>query len=1012
MQYLKVIILGFTFFISFLSAQNIVTKKYTNENDLDSNEILKIFQDSRQYVWVTTKYGVYVKDMNRFQILKRFNEIKFNNVWDILEDQQHHLWFASYGRGLVRFNGQKCLNLTQKDGLVSDRFRKIVSYKGKIYAGGVNGISIIDPKSLRIITPSLHLPKNQFAEVVNFMEIKGKLYFSTMNHGVFEIIGNQVKQINSLHRIINSYVLEDQILFSSNLGSTLFKSNNFLNQLNIYEKSDLPIIWDVEQIGNNNLWLASYNIVSGEGGVYQYKNRMFKDITHQLNIQSNLTKGIVYDKYNNVTYISTLDQGLYEVYMDLPIHHTTLNKKSVVDLLQVNGNTFSITPNELYVTTEENSKKITSVQEFWNYFQQHHSRFNEKINEANHFFYIDASHKLENIRLNKIQFYNNHLWISSNIGIFEISQQGKILQYLPIHTYQFTFFKNQLIEAHPFAGIKVYDDIKDLSFTYYSEIDANTPTSVVSMDQNSNAVFIGSSLDGLFKFEDGKFTSYFKQGIFKEKKIKLVKCIGERELIVATEFGDVFLFSIHKKGLQLIRKIDQKYIQSGNINLINKIHHKLIIGSLFSVLIIDGDKYYYLDQEQGLDYRSLSTSCAFNNSILIGCDNGFYKVDVERYIKDKPQMPKLLLTGVKINDKKYTRDKFLWFDLIDKNIHLGNNQNNIYIDFALNNPKFPSKYIYRYRLNKHEEWSEYFDEEFIHFNSLKYGKYNIELELTDLNGSNQTIYPLLKLQIDPPFYLTPFFIIGNLLLFSLLIYRFYTLKIKTINEINQLKINQIEEMNEVENKRISLEKKISEIRLLALQGQMNPHFIFNILNSIQYYIIDHDIDNALECLNQFAKLIRKMLDLSSENEISLMEEISFLKLYVEIENKRYKNKVDFEISIDPIINLHKPKFPPMLLQPIIENAFVHGYNPNQMNNKIKVDLRKENGFLIITVEDNGNGMVNNKQTEKFHESKGLNIIRERLTIFNGNDEEYLQFLPNNPGTKVILKFKLNHKAML
>ena len=228
------------------------------------------------------------------------------------------------------------------------------------------------------------------------------------------------------------------------------------------------------------------------------------------------------------------------------------------------------------------------------------------------------------------------------------------------------------------------------------------------------------------------------------------------------------------------------------------------------------------------------------------------------------------------------------------------------------------------------------------------------------------------------------------------------IKINNINEINALKIKQIENLKDAENERIRLEKKMSEVRLMALQSQMNPHFIFNILNSIQYYIIDNDMENALESLSNFATLIRKMLDMSSMQAVTLKEEIKFLNLYVSIENYRYKNKIEFEVDVDPIIDIKSIKIPPMMLQPLVENAFVHAFQPDCTSNKITLKFFVEGIYLVIEVKDNGIGLDYSNKKGNFHESKGVKIIKERLHIFNNKDGEFLKFYPNNPGTCAVL----------
>jgi len=1013
MRFLKYIF-SFLLFSNFLIAQNYVVEKYGNENNLDTNEILKIHIDKRENIWIATRFGILIKDMNKFLVVKRFNELKFNNVLDIKDDQNDDLWFASYGLGILYFDGQKGHRFTSKNGLVSDRFRKLFLYKDKIYAAGVNGLSVIDVETKKINSYTVKVPKNEVFECSSFFEINGKLYVTSISHGVYEVTNSGLKLINPFKRILAAYTFNDQLFLSANNGVAQFQQKEFLAGNKTYRHSKLPIIWSLDYINNDKYWMASYDLISGIGGILEFddKTKKNEDITSRLNISASKPNDIVFDKLNDIAYISTLDNGLYRVLLDMPIQFKPIPDEIVVDITSYKGKDYLISKNNLFVNDHSKSSILVNKDEFWEFFHAHKYKF--KINSENekHFFEIDFNQPKEAFTLERILIQNNFIGVGTNVGLFQISLSGELLAYYPIHTFNFTFIKNQLIESHPFGGVKIFTDLKKMKYKYYTEIYNDVPTNVVSITNNSNAVFFGSSLDGVYKYENGNFISYFKKGIFKETKIKHVKAIGENELLVASEFGDVYLFETKKDQLILKRKIEGNSLKSSNISFINKYENKIIIGSFLGLTIVDGDKVYFFDDAQGIKYKSVTSSELNGKDILIGVNDGYYTVDINKIISQKSKKPTVLITGIKVNDFPFGREKFMWFDLIDKNLNLPYAENNISIDFTIQNPKFPSKYKYRYRLNAKEEWSEYFEEEIIRFNSLKNGSYNIDLEITDLNTSSVYVHQTMKIRINPPFYLNPLFIIAQILLIGYILYLFYRIKIKSIHDINELKITQLEELNDAKNQRLLLEKKMTEVRLMALQSQMNPHFIFNILNTIQYYIINNDMTNALDSLSNFASLIRKILDVSTKKYIPLNEELDFLKLYISIENYRYKNKVEFEIQVEDNIDINSFQIPPMLLQPLVENTFVHAFIPNQTSNKLIIKIQQNDIFLEITVIDNGIGMENSQQKMKLHQSKGLEIIRERLNIFNEVDGEFLRFTSNEVGTKAMLLFKIKNLQQL
>ncbi len=157
-------------------------------------------------------------------------------------------------------------------------------------------------------------------------------------------------------------------------------------------------------------------------------------------------------------------------------------------------------------------------------------------------------------------------------------------------------------------------------------------------------------------------------------------------------------------------------------------------------------------------------------------------------------------------------------------------------------------------------------------------------------------------------------------------------------EENLALISKKAEREEIERIRANYEKELAELKITALKSQMNPHFIFNSLNSIKLYIIDNDKDNAVYYLNKFSKLIRKILASTRVKEISLEEELDILKLYVGIENIRFENKINLKINVDPDLDIETVKLPSLILQPFLENAIWHGLPSKKGEKILRIEL--------------------------------------------------------------------------
>ncbi|TYB78492.1 tetratricopeptide repeat-containing sensor histidine kinase [Bizionia myxarmorum] len=188
------------------------------------------------------------------------------------------------------------------------------------------------------------------------------------------------------------------------------------------------------------------------------------------------------------------------------------------------------------------------------------------------------------------------------------------------------------------------------------------------------------------------------------------------------------------------------------------------------------------------------------------------------------------------------------------------------------------------------------------------------------------------------------------------------------------------------------EKKILTLEQEMLRNQMNPHFIFNSLNSIKLYIINNEKENAVYYLNKFSKLIRKILIASTEKEISLEDEIETMSLYMNIENIRFSNEIDYHVEIDKDLNMSSIKVPSLILQPFLENAIWHGLSAKTQNKKIELVAQKNSPtHLTITISDNGIGraaadIIKNQKKIKQH-SIGIHITKARLENFSKNFKE-------------------------
>jgi sensor histidine kinase YesM len=241
-------------------------------------------------------------------------------------------------------------------------------------------------------------------------------------------------------------------------------------------------------------------------------------------------------------------------------------------------------------------------------------------------------------------------------------------------------------------------------------------------------------------------------------------------------------------------------------------------------------------------------------------------------------------------------------------------------------------------------------------------------------------------------------------------------------EKNEKLIKALAEKNEIIQKQareelLEANKQISDSKLMALRAAMNPHFIFNTLNSIQFFIMKKDQLNAINYLSTFSKLIRSILNNAVNSKIRLKDELDQLKYYVQLELLRFDNKFQFKIDIDPTLDVDEIEIPSMLIQPYIENAILHGlYNKRDDEGILSLRIKEINERVLFEIEDNGVGRAaaaSFKMNLPLHKSLGTMLTEERLKLINAQSgvSSEIEDLKKNgeaSGTRVKIWVKLNN----
>lgn len=338
------------------------------------------------------------------------------------------------------------------------------------------------------------------------------------------------------------------------------------------------------------------------------------------------------------------------------------------------------------------------------------------------------------------------------------------------------------------------------------------------------------------------------------------------------------------------------------------------------------------------------------------------------------------------------------------NIRFEHFDNNIRFEFTGISFKSAGEINYRYRLQGlNNEWDTTHDN-FLLYPTLPSGDYVLQLQAINKFDVGSEVISI-PFSIELLLWEKNWFRILAIIFISALIWIIVAWRIRGIRRQEQLKTDTT--------------RRIADLEQMALRAQMNPHFIFNSLNSIQHYVFGKDIQGANRFITEFSRLIRMTMEMSGKNRIPLEDEIRFLSTYLELEKKRFENKFVYEINVGPGVDPPVCYIPPMILQPYVENAIRHGIRYLDGNNGlILLNFAIEGEHLVCSVEDNGIGREKSQQlkgnTVIEYQSQGMTLTARRIEMINRNFNNPIMigisdiYRENEvAGTKVLIRIPLH-----
>jgi two-component sensor histidine kinase len=392
----------------------------------------------------------------------------------------------------------------------------------------------------------------------------------------------------------------------------------------------------------------------------------------------------------------------------------------------------------------------------------------------------------------------------------------------------------------------------------------------------------------------------------------------------------------------------------------------------------------------GLSSNVINAIYADGNNIYIGSPAGITLFD-ERKIPRNSQS-NLHILGVRIGNKSLP---------VDSVYTVSYKENNVKLDYTCISFRSEGDIIYKYRLKGLNNSWDSTRSTSLEYPSLPAGAFEFELAAINKFGlESNTI--VIRFIIDPPFWKTLWF---RVLVIAAIVSMAWLLVLLQFNRFRKK-----------EREKTRIRQQLNELEQKALRAQMNPHFIFNCLSSIQGFIMTKDFETTNNYLTEFARLIRQTLDNSEKTSISIENEIRYLSSYLEIEKMRYANAFDYSIEVGPEVKQDFTYIPNMLLQPYVENCIRHGLRYKDKDGLIQLKFLQTEKELVCVVQDNGIGRQKagefRSQIRIEYQSRGMKLTEERVNLLNKNQEEKIRIevidLSHDngepAGTKVIIHF--------
>lgn len=967
------------FFVSFMFAQPppkfLLTKTIDINNGLPSNEVYWIKKDLKGYLWICTRKGICKYDGRQIKVFNIRSGLPSNDIFDAEVDGKNRIWLSLKSTVIYYIENDKVIKYKKiPENEVLSALLPLSVYKQNIIFAGRYSTFMIDKNTTeakKIYSSTDLYPYQKFIGFINnnffFIKNKDKLY--SPNNVLIKNIDTKKEKV---------------IVLSENLGNNIYAKSNQIKE--IYFQNDQNRIFKLKE----NYTISEYKVLSQNQYLIRNNNKLFiqneNEILNEKNIyfkQQNCNSII---ENEDKMYVCTQGEGIkiFEPVNAKP----KLKTKSIRNLIYIDQNRMIV--NDL-------------GGDIYDICNNHIEKFKTKTT-------ILCMARVSNdlILLNDLKFISlkkhsivNFKDVIKKIKTYSVSREKYIFQnyYENGLNYSKDFYKFNSTINFWSSKIKINNPKKNEIIAYFrvKPLLISIPYAVAT---NSDSLIYTGSAEGLYFFNYNKPESNYKKIIHPHPSVNSfindLYFDKKNNIYIASDGYGLTVYNIKNKTLNEIKELKNTYVSQVKHDTV---YNRTICTSNLGISVIENynhekNTYKYKLINPKPNGKSLETKCfdIWKNKLAVGTNNGIIEYNLDSIeTKTSPDF-NIYINNITTNfNKKYNANKYNLF---------GYQENSITLNFSYINWKNidDSKLKYWIKGNIDTFFSDKSD---VLLTNLAPQKYTIQYTACIFNNCDKKIRQF-HFEIMPPWYKTIWFYVTVSLLLTatsaMIFYLRFRNKINMLNNQNQL----------------------NQLQLNAVKNQLNPHFLFNALQSIQLFILKGNQLEASVFLSEFSTLVRRFLDYSNTDFITLKQELDIIFKYVNIEKLRFENKFKYKVFVDKKIDQNGIKLPSLLLQPIVENAINHGLKYKENNGILCIIIRyNESKNLEIIIEDNGIGRKASSEIKAKlllkHESKGNKLTSDKIDLYNKIYKnmitiQYIDLIENKipKGTKVIIKINFNH----